>query len=261
MPHFHAMSRRRRSTIVSLRLAVVALAGVCLGQLDAEPPVRARGLVPFPGDTDIRALACPLGFTGALPDELAVAGCLLSAEPLRLSQALRTVLVRSRHEHEGMYGVREDVALVTAGYHDTTVVAGLTQLEITVHDGESRMRMRRQSVVPSPLGPLLCVEHVFECGPGLFDVIDLGGRPYRPLVRTRRIEAFTVGWRAEEGMIGAFSEPRLVQRPSLDALCPRRGYAPFATPTTTARRTVQGDAPGTGRAPTGVCVDTAPSET
>lgn len=265
------MPRHRPKSTVALRLAVVALAGLCLGTPSPSDFGIPLPLLPFADDADIRALRCPLRFTGSLPTELAAAGCLLSPVPLPLSQPIRSVLVRDQHEHDGMYGVREDVALVTAAYQFTGIVAGLTQLELTVYDGESRMRMRRQRVVPSPEGPVLCIETVFECGPGLFSVLDLGRRPYRPLTRTRRIEAFIIArasWQPEGGGDLLESGPRLLRTPEHDAACPSRGYAPFVAPTSAStgavedRRSVQGDARGTGRAPEGVCVDTAtPSET
>jgi len=149
----------------------------------------------------------------------------------------------THHEHDGMYGKNEDVVVLSRNPPATepTVVATLTQLTFDVFDAGTTFRMRRQRVVDLDRDGAddLCIESVEETGPGLFTLMDLRGRPFRPMTRTRGIDAWSVSLRGE-----------LVRRPALDGRCPARGYRPFVAPArpsadpVEARRSAQGEARG-----------------
>lgn len=189
-----------------------------------------------------RALVCPDQRAATQPADTSRMRCTFLENDIRTEPPIRAGASITRHEHDGMYGVDEDVVLTLA---DGTILATLTQLALRVDDGRSTLSMRRQRAMSDADGPDLCVENVSECGAGLFRVMDLGARAWRPTARRRGVDAFVIT-----------ADRRLVRAPSLDGMCPSRGYEPFVaqaverTDPFAGRRGVQGEP--VVRAPRGV---------
>lgn len=209
----------------------------------ANPTEADHALALYRVDEWNRALVCPEQRAATQPTDHHRIRCeyprvaTLATEPVALTVALSI----TRHEHDGMYGSTEDIVVLSQNPMTAAqmVIATITQLDIDVVDTVTHFRMRRQRVLDLDHDGQndLCIESVEEEGPGLFEVMDLHGRPFRPTRRTRGIDAWSVD------TTGA-----LHRRESLDESCPSRGYAPFVAPATVGddpverRRTVQGAA-------------------
>lgn len=209
----------------------------------ANPTEADHALALYREDEWNRALVCPEQRAKVQPDVPHRIRCelspvaVLATGPVPLTVALST----SHHEHEGMYGTDEDVVVLASKPNapEPNVVATITQLSFDVVDTGTTFRMRRQRVVDLDRDGAddLCIESVEETGPGLFAVMDLRGRPFRPTTRTRGIDAWSVSLDGE-----------LVRRPALDGRCPTTGYRPFVAPSVKStdpverRRAAQGEA-------------------
>lgn len=211
----------------------------------ANPTEADHALALYREDEWNRALACPEQRAAVQPTdphrircELSPVG-VLATGPVPLTVALSI----THHEHDGMYGKDEDVVVLSGnpGAPEPSVVATVTQLSFDVVDTGTTFRMRRQRVIDLDRDGAsdLCIESVEETGPGLFTIMELRGRPFRPASRTRGIDAWTVSLAGE-----------LVRRAALDGRCPGTGYRPFVAPATSstdpveARRAAQGEARG-----------------
>lgn len=211
----------------------------------ANPSEADHALALYREDQWNRALACPEQRAAVQPDDPHRIRCelspvaVLATGPLPLTVALST----THHEHDGMYGMDEDVVVLAhkPNAPEPIVVATVTQLSFDVVDSGTTFRMRRQRVVDLDRDGSddLCIESVEETGPGLFAIMDLRGRPFRPRTRTRGIDAWSVSLAGE-----------LVRRPALDGRCPPSGYRPFVAPGKPStdpverRRAAQGEARG-----------------
>ena len=134
-----------------------------------------------------------------------------------------TGATRTSHEWDGMYGYDSEVVLVLPTISGPRILGTLTQWKQDVVDCYTSLRLRRQQTrdLDRDGRPELCVESVTEEGEGLFHAMDLDehGKTWRPITRTRTIHA----WRLSE------DRARLHRAPTLDARCPKTGYA-FFTP-------------------------------
>lgn len=209
----------------------------------ANPTEADHALALYRADEWNRALVCPEQRAATQPTDHHRIRCeyprvaTLATGPVALTVGLSS----THHEHEGMYGSTEDIVVLSRNplASDQVVIATLTQLDVDVVDTVTHFRMRRQRVVDLDHDGEndLCIESVEEEGPGLFEVMDLHGRPFRPTRRTRGIDAWSVD------PAGA-----LQRREALDENCPSRGYTAFVTPAAVSddpverRRTVQGAA-------------------
>ncbi len=215
-----------------------------LPRVEQNPRPEDRALALFREDAHNRALVCPRRRSATQPEDPATMRCAFSPlATLPTSPALRAGLSETSYEHDGMYGYSEDVVLVSRTPSGAERVVGtLTQRQVDVYDASSVLRMRRQRVVRARGGDILCVESVIECGPGLFTLMERGGRPYRPHARSRGVDAFRLT-----------PAGTLERAAALDGLCPARGYQSFVPPLRDAntpierRRRVQGEDPHVDR--------------
>ncbi len=209
----------------------------------ANPTEADHALALYREDEWNRALVCPEQRAATQPADRHRIRCdfapvgVLATGPVALTVALAS----THHEFDGMYGTDEDVVVLARNPMATeaTVVATLSQLSIDVVDCLTTFRMRRQRVLDldGDHDADLCIVSVEETGPGLFSVMSLRGRAFRPARRSRGIDAWSVSPAGE-----------LVRRAALDGSCPRRGYRPFVerrvppSDPIERRRLTQGDA-------------------
>jgi hypothetical protein len=207
---------------------------------DVNSREQDRVLALFADDAYNRALVCP-GSRG--PAGAGTVTCIFPwSSTLDVGGVeLIAAVVRHGHEHDGMYGIDEEIVLVDPR-GDPVLVHTLAQWTQDVVDCRSTLVQRRLLTrdLDADGENELCVESVEELGSGLFVVMSV--QRWFPSRRTRGIDAFSYDAGAQ----------RLVRRPTLDGACPRTGYAPFVTTPRFVdplywRRSVQGDAPASLR--------------
>lgn len=188
-----------------------------------NPQVGDARFVVFPEDEWTRVLSCPQALATQQPEAPDRHRC---AFPVASAIAVggRTVwaaMARVGHEFDGMYGTEEGVVLLDATA-PTMPIATLSQWVLEVVDGLSTLRLRRQRTadLDGDGRTELCIESTHETGVGLFDVMDLRdqNKSWVPTTRAREVVAF------------AYDGTRLQRVPTLDARCPRSGYASFVAP-------------------------------
>jgi hypothetical protein len=195
-----------------------------------------------------RALACPRA-RGAGPPPPGRHRCAWApTATLRLGRgaSLWAGLSPYASEWDGMYSHHEDIVLLRPRRGSPAkVVCTLTQWRQSVTDCSTDLLIRRLALrdLDGDGVKELCLETVTETGAGLFEVMDLGKRPWIPTRRHRGITA----WRLD------LRRSRLVWVQRLAARCPRSGYAPLVQTrpledAVAARRSVQGS--DRGRRPT-----------
>jgi hypothetical protein len=208
----------------------------------ARPRPLDEDLALFEDDRDNHALTCPDSREPSA-DGAGTRGCEFpwSSAIEVAGIELLAIAVRSSHEHEGMYGMDEDVVLIDRRDRPI-VVHTLNQWREDVSDCVSTLVQRR--IATSDLDgdgqTDLCVESVEERGSGLFVVLDV--QRWFPTSRSRGIDAFSYD----------AGRQRLYRRPTLDGSCPRTGYRPLVStapwPDPLAwRRRIQGEAPSSLR--------------
>jgi hypothetical protein len=216
------------------------------GQPDAaNPREEDHALALFQEDEWNRALPCPgEGRAENQPPSPNRHRCAYRhAASMRISGTLLWLgAVRVQHEHDGMYGIQDEIVVLAPHTRGARVLHTLRQWGEEVVDCFTELLQRRQIVVDldGDGGAELCVESVHERGVGLFYVMDLEQqkKPWVPIARERVIEAYRLDR----------SALRLTRVKELDARCPRTGYAPFVTTPSvgdaiSGRRAVQGDPP------------------
>lgn len=150
--------------------------------------------------------------------------------------------VRFSHEHDGMYGYDDEIAIMVPHTKGIRVIHTLTQWSQDVVDCFSSINHRRFRTIDANKDGAkeLCIESVSERGVGLFYVMDMeeAKQKWRPIERARRIEAFRLNP----------SRFKIERAPELDKECPRQGYAlfvntPLYSDALAYRRDLQGDPP------------------
>lgn len=150
--------------------------------------------------------------------------------------------VRTSHEHDGMYGLDDEIAIMIPHKEGIRVIHTLTQWSEDVSDCASTLSYRRHRVMDlnGDGAQELCIESVSEQGVGLFYVMDLeeAKQLWKPLGRARRIEAYRLN----------HFRFKIERAADLDKACPRQGYSLFVNtplyPDALAyRRNIQGDSP------------------
>lgn len=190
---------------------------------EANPQLGDARFVVFREDEWTRALPCPQSLATQQPAAPDRHRCAFpAARAIAVGgRTLWAAMARFGHEFDGMYGSEEGVVLLDATA-PTIPIATLSQWVLEVVDGESTLRQRRQRTadLDGDGRAELCIESIDEAGVGLFDVMDLRDhhRMWVPTARKREVVAF------------AYDGTRLHRVPTLDARCPRSGYAPFVTP-------------------------------
>lgn len=149
---------------------------------------------------------------------------------------------RFSHEHDGMYGYDDEIAIMVPHKAGIRVIHTLTQWSQDVVDCYSSLSYRRYRAMDlnGDGAQELCIESVNERGVGLFYVMDMeeAKQKWRPVERTRRIEAFRMNP----------MRFKIERAKELDKACPRQGYSLFVNtplyPDALAyRRDLQGDSP------------------
>lgn len=180
---------------------------------DANGRVEDSALALVEDDAHNRALACP----DARVDAAVMPGahrCRFQTATWRIGgNTYWAAAASEQHDHESMYGVRQEVVLLAPQREGLHVVATLTQWDEDVFDCGSRLKMRRGRVLDVDGDGVteLCIETVEEQGPAL----EPGVRQWKPFGRRRWTEAY----RAQP--------TRLVRAPDVAARCPASGYGMF----------------------------------
>jgi hypothetical protein len=195
------------------------------GDLSAvNPRMEEHALALFEEDAWNRAPVCPLSRAADQPSAGGALRCEYAPTAILPAGngALWAGVALEQHEHDGMYSYTENVVLVVTGPYGAPIVAHtLVQWRHHVPDCFAEVSMRRQRVLDldGDGETEMCIESVAERGAGLFAVMDLGDahRRWFPAERSRGFSAWTINTGAG----------RLVRRSTLDAHCPRAGYAPF----------------------------------